>query len=285
MKAEAKNKFFKFNDDILETGDSNIFQRIEKPSVYEVIRVMDGVPLFLDDHLDRMFKSASMIDYNIPYDKSQIKASIRDIIIKNGVKNQNIKLLASDVANENVFLVYFVDSFYPPKEYYKNGIKTILFDHERDNPNAKVQRDEFRNKVKEALEDKDAFEALLKNKDGYIPEGSRSNMFFVMDNKIYTGPSKEVLLGITRKYIFNLAEILDIDIIEETIHRDDLGKLEGAFMSGSSVGVLPITRIDNMIIESTDNQTINSLYEAYNQLVEQSIEDNKSYWSEGDEEI
>lgn len=278
MKSEAKNKFFKFNDDILETEDTRIFKKIDKASVYEVIRIMDGVPLFLDDHLDRMFKSARIIDYNIPYDHSQIKASIGDVIRENGVKNQNIKLLASHIENESVFLVYLVDSFYPPKKYYENGIKTILFEHERDNPNAKVQRDEFRNKVKEELEKKDAFEALLINKDGFIPEGSRSNMFFVMDNKIYTGPSNEVLLGITRKYIFSLAEILNIDIIEESIHRDHLSKLEGGFMSGSSVGVLPITRIDNMIIESTENEIINTLSEAYNNLVEQSIKDNKSYW-------
>ena len=278
MKSEAKNKFFKFNDDILETEDTRIFKKIDKASVYEVIRIMDGVPLFLDDHLDRMFKSARIIDYNIPYDHSQIKASIGDVIRENGVKNQNIKLLASHIENESVFLVYLVDSFYPPKKYYENGIKTILFEHERDNPNAKVQRDEFRNKVKEELEKKDAFEALLINKDGFIPEGSRSNMFFVMDNKIYTGPSNEVLLGITRKYIFSLAEILNIDIIEESIHRDHLSKLEGGFMSGSSVGVLPITRIDNMIIESTENEIINTLSEAYNNLVEQSIKDNRSYW-------
>lgn len=278
MKSEAKNKFFKLNNTILDTSQDEIFQKILKPSIYEVIRVMDGVPIFLEDHLDRMFTSAGIIDYEMPYNKSEIKDSIKEVILKNGVKNQNIKLLGSSVDNENVFLVYLVDSFYPPKEYYNNGIKTILFEHERDNPNAKIQKDDFRNNVKLAMEQYDAYEALLVTSQGFIPEGSRSNMFFIMDNKIFTAPSNQVLLGITRKYIFNIAEIINIDIIEESIHKDDIQKLQGAFMTGTSVGVLPITRIDNKIIESTDNQVIKKLNESYNELIENFIRDNRVHW-------
>lgn len=278
MKTEARKEFFKCNDEILDTKDDSIFQRIIKPSIYEVIRVMDGVPLFLEDHLDRMFNSARISNYDIPYDSDEIKQSIKEVILKNNIKNQNIKLLASNVDKENVFLVYFVDSFYPPREYYENGIKTILFKHERDNPNAKVQKDKFRQKVKEALEENDAFEALLLSESGYIPEGSRSNMFFVMDNKLYTASTKQVLPGITRKYIFNLAKIHNIEIIEETIHRDDLEKLEGAFMSGTSVGVLPISRIDDMEIKSINNGIINLLYKSYNELIENTIAEDRVNW-------
>lgn len=278
MKREATNKFFKLNDNIMETKEEQIFQEIVKPSIYEVIRVIDGVPIFLDDHLERMFTSAKIIGYEIEYGKAEIKNSIKEVILKNGAKNQNIKLLGSTVNNEEVFLVYFLDSFYPPKEYYRNGIKTILYEHQRDNPNAKVQKDDFRNNVKLAMEEKGAFEALLVNSGGYIPEGSRSNMFFVKDGRIYTAPSNQVLLGITRKYIFSIAKILDIDIIEESIHKDDIEKLEGAFMSGTSVGVLPITRIDNKIIESTDNEIINKLNESYNELMENFIKENKNHW-------
>lgn len=262
----------------METAGEQVFQEIVKPSIYEVIRVMDGVPIFLDDHLDRMFTSASIIGYEIEYSKDEIKNSIKEVILKNEIKNQNIKLLGSSIDNEKVFLVYFVDSFYPPKEYYSNGIKTILYEHERDNPNAKVQKDDFRNKVKLAIDEKGAFEALLVNNQGYIPEGSRSNIFFVKEGKIFTAPSDQVLLGITRKYIFNIAEILNIDIIEESIHKEDIKKLEGAFMSGTSIGVLPIRNIDDTIIESTDNEIINKLNESYDKLIDNFIKEKKNHW-------
>lgn len=278
MKREAKNDFFKFNDSILITEDEDIFQKIIEPSIYEVIRVIEGVPIFLDDHLDRMFNSASIIGYEIKYSKDEIKSSIKEVILKNEVKNQNIKLLASRVDGEEVFLVYFVDSFYPPKEYYEDGIKTIIFKHERDNPNAKVQKGDFRNRVKLAMDKNNAFEALLVNSKGYIPEGSRSNMFFVKDDRIFTAPSNEVLLGITRKYIFNLAHIIDVDIIQESIHMDHIKELQGAFMSGTSVGVLPINRIDNMIIESKANEIIGKLKESYDELIHNYIEENIIHW-------
>ncbi len=77
-----------------------------------------------------------------------------------------------------VFLVFFIKSFYPPKEYYENGIHTTLFHYERQNPNAKVQiGGDFKMEVAKKLEEEKAFEALLVNQSGYIPEGSRSNMF------------------------------------------------------------------------------------------------------------
>lgn len=278
MKNEARNKYFKINDSILESNEDDIFEQIITPSIYEVIRVIDGVPIFLEEHLDRMFTSARIINYDMLYSKDQIKESIKEVILKNKVHNQNIKLLGSKIGDKMVFLVYFVDSFYPPKEYYSSGIKTIIFEHERDNPNAKIQKDDFRKKVKEAMDMNDAFEALLINNDGYILEGSRSNMFFVKDNKIFTAPSNQVLLGITRKYIFNIAEILNIDIVEEAIHMDDIKDLQGAFMSGTSVGVLPISRIDTRIIQSTDNEIIKRLNKAYDKLIENYIREEKTQW-------
>lgn len=278
MKNEARNKYFKINDSILESNEDDIFEQIITPSIYEVIRVIDGVPIFLEEHLDRMFTSARIINYDMLYSKDQIKESIKEVILKNKVHNQNIKLLGSKIDDKMVFLVYFVDSFYPPKEYYSSGIKTIIFEHERDNPNAKIQKDDFRKKVKEAMDMNDAFEALLINNDGYILEGSRSNMFFVKDNKIFTAPSNQVLLGITRKYIFNIAEILNIDIVEEAIHMDDIKDLQGAFMSGTSVGVLPISRIDTRVIQSTDNEIIKRLNKAYDELIENYIREEKTQW-------
>ena len=278
MKNEARNKYFKINDSILENNEDDIFEQIITPSIYEVIRVIDGVPIFLEEHLDRMFTSARIINYDMLYSKDQIKESIKEVILKNKVHNQNIKLLGSKIDDKMVFLVYFVDSFYPSKEYYSSGIKTIIFEHERDNPNAKIQKDDFRKKVKEAMDMNDAFEALLINNDGYILEGSRSNMFFVKDNKIFTAPSNQVLLGITRKYIFNIAEILNIDIVEEAIHMDDIKDLQGAFMSGTSVGVLPISRIDTRFIQSTDNEIIKRLNKAYDELIENYIREEKTQW-------
>src|SRR5690606_23042999 len=144
------------------------------------------------------------------------------LIEANEEGNLNVKLLYSSSEGNPMLFVYFIKSFYPPEEYYKEGIHTILFNYERENPNAKVQRSSFKEQINEELEKNKAFEALLVNSNGYVTEGSRSNIFFVKKNKIYTAPEGAVLLGITRKYILQVCKELNIEVVEENTHIDEI---------------------------------------------------------------
>lgn len=264
MRPEAIKKFYVANGQLKSTTNTEIFKKIEKPPIYEVIRVIDGIPLFLEDHLERIRKSGHIINYQIEREDREIEEDIKRLIIQNRVKNLNVKLLCVDIEGiGQVFLTYFIESFYPPVEYYKEGIHTILFHYERENPNAKVQMVSFREEVARQLKEEKAFEALLVNKAGYIPEGSRSNMFFVKDGRIYTAPKGDVLLGITRKYIFDVCEKLNIKVVEENIHVEDLDKIDGAFMSGTSVNVLPIATVDHIKLDSVNNKIIKEVSNAY----------------------
>lgn len=264
MKPEAIKDYFLINGKLESTNKVEIFERIIKPPIYEVVRVIDKVPLFLEDHLKRMRESARIVDYYIERKDEEIEGDIKELINKNGIENLNVKLLSTCIEGMGqVFLAYFIKSFYPPEEYYKKGIHTILFHYERENPNAKIQMASFREEVAKELEEKNAFEALLVNKGGYIPEGSRSNMFFVKEDKLYTAPRGDVLLGITRKYIFQVCEELNVKIVEENIHIDDLKRLDGAFMSGTSVNVLPISTVDGIKLNSVNNQIIKEVNNAY----------------------
>lgn len=272
MKAEAVKDYLIINGKIKRTKEVDIFEKIDKPSIYEVIRIIDGVPLFLEEHLDRMFFSAKLINYDIEKDRKEIEEEIKSLISNNKVERLNIKLLSSETEKEEkVFLVYFIESFYPPKDYYTNGIHTILFDYERNNPNAKVLFSSFKDEVSKEIKKQGAFEALLVNKSGYILEGSRSNTFFVKDNKVYTAKPKDVLLGITRKHIFKVCKKLDIGIIEESIHTEDLNKLEGAFMTGTSVNVLPISTIGKINLNSINNKLIKEINNYYVKQMENYI--------------
>lgn len=264
MKPEAIKEYYIQNGGVVPTEKDEVFEMITKPPIYEVIRVIDGVPLFLEDHLDRMFESAKLIDYDLGRDEKQIREDIKKLIYKNKIKKSNIKLLSTNIEGQGkIFLVYSIASFYPPEEYYNQGIDTILFKHERQNPNAKVLFTSFKDEVTKQLDESKAFEALLVNEKGYIPEGSRSNMFFVKENKVYTAPESEILMGITRKHIFNACEKLNIDIVEKSIHIEDIKNLDGGFMSGTSVNVLPISKIDNTEINSVKNKIIREINNAY----------------------
>lgn len=279
MKVEAIEKFYLINGKLKSTKDIEVFNKIDKPPIYEVIRVIDGVPLFLEEHLERMRKSASLVNVNINRTDSKIQQDIKKLILENQIKNLNLKLMYTDIKiMGQVFLTYFIESFYPPEEYYKEGIHTTLFHYERKNPNAKVQISDFKMEVAKRLDEKKAFEALLVNNDGYIPEGSRSNMFFVKEDKLYTAPKGDVLLGITRKHIFQVCKELGIKVVEENIHVGDLDKLDGAFMTGTSVNVLPISTIDHVQLDSINNKMIKEINDGYVNRMVKYIKTKKSEW-------
>ena len=278
MKVEAIEKFYLVNGELKSTGDLKIFNKINKP-IYEVIRIIDGVPLFLEEHLERMRESASLVDYKINKTNSEIKKDIKRLILENQIKNLNVKLICTDVEGMGqVFLSCFIKSFYPPEEYYKKGVHTTLFHYERQNPNVKVQISAFNMEVAKRLKEKKVFEALLVSKAGYILEGSRSNIFFVKGDKLYTAPKEAVLLGITRKHIFQVCEELGIKIIEENIHVGDLDKLDGAFMTGTSVNVLPISTIDHIYLDSVNNKMVKEINNAYVNKVMKYIKSKKTEW-------
>ena len=103
-------------------------------------------------------------------------------------------------------------------------------------------------------------------------------MFFVKGDKVYTAKASDVLIGITRKHIFNVCEKLNIKIVEESIHVDDLDKLDGAFMSGTSVNVLPISSIDSIKLNSINNRIIREINQAYIEEMNKYILSHKDEW-------
>lgn len=278
MKPDIIKDFYVVNGKLLNTEDLTLFESVNKPPIYEIIRVIDGVPIYLEDHLNRMFESAKLTGIDLGSNEGEIKESIKETIKRNNIAVGNIKLMSGESGGKGFFSVFCVESFYPPKEYYENGIKTILYNYERDNPNAKVLHTNFKEDVAKVMKEKEAFEALLVRPDGYIPEGSRSNMFFVKEDKLYTAPKEEVLLGITRKHLFRISEKLGITIVEESIHLDDLKKIDGAFMTGTSVNILPISQIDDIKLGSVENKIIRALIEAFDNMINEYVEMNKEVW-------
>ncbi|MGL5151832.1 MAG: aminotransferase class IV, partial [Clostridium sp.] len=114
---------------------------------------------------------------------------------------------------------------------------------ERNNPNEKIVNNSFRNKVNEEIKNNNAYEAILVDRNEYITEGSRSNIFFIKGNNLITSPIENVLPGVTRKNIMEVAKSNNIEIIEEKIKYRDLKDIDALFISGTSPKILPISEV------------------------------------------
>lgn len=269
---EAIEKFY-LEDGHLEKLNNYTEDTSEKGRIiYEVIRVIDGVPLFFEDHIKRFEGSFRLMNKHFSYRYDKIKQYLIDLIKANDIKNGNIKI-TFDIECDTM-KVFSIKHSYPTKEMYDNGVKTILYNGERENPNAKVIDSTFREKVMQCIKKENAFEAILVDRNGFITEGSKSNIFMVKDNTLITSPIEDVLPGVTRGRIIALAKNIGIEFEEQKVSADKLNEIEGMFISGTSPNILPISSVDKYSM-NVNNKIIKLLMVKLNDEIRSYIEEFK----------
>lgn len=266
------NEFYLIDEEVTPIEEIEIFDDLVGKGVYEVIKVQKNVPMFLEDHLERFFKSIDALGYKCDLTLENIKNRVDFLIDKNPKGDRNLKLIFSETKDGTFkLLIFFIDTVFPDEKLYKEGIKTVTIKLQREDPNIKIQRNWYKEKVGNFLKEKEAYEALLVDDDGFITEGSRSNIFYVIGDEIITTQGDKVLLGITREYVLKVIEKLGYKLVNKTLNMRDLKDIDGAIMTGTGVGVIPISTIDSYNINSTNNKIINLILENYNKIEDEYI--------------
>lgn len=236
--------------------------------IYEVLKVINGKPLFYEEHYYRMVNSFKLNNKSIIISKEDLLKTITTLIEINEVKNGNIKITYNTYSDN--LQVFFIKHSYPTEEMYKNGVKTVLYFGERNNPNAKVVDNDFRSKVTEYIKSKNAFEGILVNHNGFITEGSKSNIFLIKDNKLVTSRVSDVLPGVTRNEIIKMALEEGIEVIEKDVSYKDLSNYDALFISGTSPNILPIREVDDLNF-SVDNNFLILLKNLFDNRIKNNI--------------
>lgn len=265
--SECVNNYFIYNGMVKSTEEFVKMYPTSKKLLYEVIRVIESKPLFLKEHIKRLENSIELSKLNINFDEENLKKSIKTLINKNAIINGNIKI----ILDESNTLVYSVKHSYPTEEMYREGVKTIFYFGERENPNAKVINNSFREKVNEKLNEAHAYEAILVDHEGNITEGSKSNIFMVKDKKVYTAPLKNVLPGITREKIILACNRIGLEVLEENVHYNEISSFNGLFISGTSPKVLPISEVDEIKICSQNDEIIKGIMKEFNEIISEDL--------------
>ena len=234
---------------------------------YEVIRLIDGQVLFLQDHLDRLKNSLAGTGILFPGRDTLLK-NLSLLLKNNSFSQGNIRIcLQPSTANNADLFCYFVPYFYPEANKYLEGVRLLTYPHIRPNPGIKKWDDRFRSSVGKFIREQGIYEAVLVNRKGEITEGSRSNLFFIdQKGRLVTVPDKFILPGITRKYVLAIAQQEGIPVIESSISLDSLGTLASAFISGTSPKVLPVKQLDNYSFE-VSHPVLQMLMKRFEELI------------------
>ncbi len=238
--------------------------------IYEVFRVISGVAMFIEDHVERLQKSLNAA--GIHAEEMMILKQVRQLIELNRYAPGNIKIIFWKSGNEVHNIMFYDKHQYPDEAMLRNGVVIGAFGHERKNPNVKLFDSEMRTNAARMISDNNFYEVLLISSDNRITEGSRSNIFFISDNRIITPPSDQVLEGVTRKKVISLIQTLDIDFVEVPVFVDSLKDFNSVFLTGTSRRVLPVLKIEPYTNNfHTDHQLIRTLQNEFANLCEQYI--------------
>jgi len=268
-------KYSLVNGKLLEGANYDFDKSPGFLSVYEVIRHIDGVPLFIEDHLARLVNSILLISRKPDISFSGIADEIHWLSEENRILNGNVKIICNFLPKKNrpeEVLIFFIPHKYPDKKEYLEGIKMKSLLMERPNPNAKVVNTLLTQEVVNCKAQNDVDEILLVKHDNIVTEGSKSNIFFVKDDEVLTAGRDLVLAGITRDKVIEICKLNKITCKETTIHLEDLSIMSGAFITGTSPKIMPVNRI-NQFKYQTQLPMIKTLKKLYDGMISNYLRD------------
>lgn len=231
---------------------------------------MRGVPLFAEAHMERLRRSAQLAGRTGPVPLEEMIRGLKALADANGVYDGNIKLLMSwaDPRGPAEWAACFIPHKYPTREDYAGGVSLALMEAERFNPNAKVVNTPLRERADHTIQAKGVYEVLMIDREGFIAEGSRSNCFFVRSGRLATPPVQQVLPGITRAHVIDICRELELTVREQPAHITELSTMDAVFITGTSPGVLPVSRIEANSFPA-DHPLVSAIGAAYEQRVQE----------------
>lgn len=256
-------KFFLKNGSVCPIGEQNELPQDAKSVVYEVLRVIDGIPVFLEEHQARLENSCAFAKSNLKYDTDNFSRYVRTLISANQIAEGNIACQLYYFDDHICDFYYFRPHSYPTETQYMEGVNVDLLNVERENPEAKIVQKSVRERADNFIKDHQLYEALMVDRENMVTEGSRSNVFFVKENTVFSAPENKILRGITFLHVLGLCQRLGLPVDSQGVKVPDLDSFQAAFISGTSPRILPIKRIGSLEYDNS-NRVVKKLMDAYN---------------------
>ena len=303
MKYDVANRRIWFKGEILNVNDAKI--NILAPTSQFGLNVFEGIPCYwndeekqlyafrLDEHYDRLIRSAKLIQIDNPYSKDELKKALVDVVKANEY-DENLSV------RQTLFVDGFgswgsadpVDMFVAPiprgrtsAEYNKKGLNVCVtswrrISDETLSPRIKCGANYINSRVgqREAL--RNGYDTcLFLNGAGKVSEGPGSCFFMVRNGELITPQlTDSVLESITRDTVIKIAESKGYKVVERTIDRTELYTCDEAFLCGSAMEMTPVLSVDKYVIGDGETGKITKeLHIAYLDVVRGKVEEFKDW--------
>jgi branched-chain amino acid aminotransferase len=249
-RSEAKISVF---DHVILYGDG----------VYDTLCAWNHAVFKLDEHIDRLYESAHAVKLELPLNKEQLKEVVLETVRRNGLRNAYVKIVATRGVSAQpllnpynctpgliVFAVPYMSLVGGEREL--KGIKMIVSSLRRI-PNecfsTKIKSCNYLNHVLMRMEANEAGadDAIELDMEGYVCEAPGYNVFMVKKGVIYT-PGDNILVGITRQTVMEMAVREGIPVQVGRMQTFDLYNADEVFLSSTAGGIFSVTELDGRTI-------------------------------------
>lgn len=249
-------------------------------AIFDFFLFRQKQPLFLDDYLDRFYRSAALIHMEIPYTRAAFAAQIFQLIEANQQEDGGIRLLLTGgyspdgytPTDPNILILQ-----YPlPANAYRTdfSIKLMTYHFLRELPEVKTTNYATGIRLLTEMKQRGADDVLYIDGE-WIRESARSNFFLVLDDGRVVTAGNKVLLGVTRKQILHLAR-QRYKVEEREVHISEIKQAKEAFFTSSIKGVLPVSQIDDQVIgDGKIGPVASQLQQDFMQLVQAYVQQHK----------
>ncbi len=225
--------------------------------IFDFTRTYGGHPFRLDDHLQRLRRSAELVLLDLPLSLTEIRDVVLETLARNGYPGRGearLRLVVTggdspdDVTPAgNSRLVVLVRPFAAqPAQRYREGIKIVTNRRERPMPEAKTIEYVSAILAQRRARQAGAVEAIYVNRAGQALEGTTTNLFAVIDGRLVT-PADEILYGVTRQALLELAQ-RRMPVERRPLPLEELLRADEVFITSSSKEVCPVRQVDETLI-------------------------------------
>jgi len=220
--------------------------------IFDYFRTQAGVPLFIDDYLNRFQRSAEQMMLPLRENKEELKKIIAGLQAKNGIMDSGFRLILTGGASTDAFsigepnlMILNEELHLVAMEIRERGGRLISYQYQRDEPKIKTINYSVPVRLKSQGKMDNALDVLYHDGE-FIFETSRCNFFIVKNGEIFTS-DRGVLEGVTRKQCIELAQT-NYKVNLQKISWDDLREADEAFITSTTKAIQSIRQIDDLVI-------------------------------------
>ncbi|WP_316860290.1 branched-chain amino acid aminotransferase [uncultured Cohaesibacter sp.] len=228
--------------------------------VFEGVRAYGGKIFKLEEHTERLFRSADALGFKLPYTRDELNQVQLDILKKEGLQDAYLRpcawrgsetmgVAAQSNSINMVVAAWDWPSYFSPEERLK-GLKLAIAEWRRPDPRtipckAKAAGLYMICTLSKHKAENDGYtDAVMLDHEGYVAEATAANIFFVKDGVLHTPRPDSFLDGITRQTVIQLAKRRGLEVLERKILPEEMADFEECFLTGTAAEVTPVASID-----------------------------------------